>query len=110
MTDIRARILQAMGNMRPADLARLTGISTPSISRYFNDRDPSLDFVMKVCEALKINAHWLLFGTGEMEVDKVDLSTVCFDDISTEYCKRIRDINNNVTNLMKNFEGGISEK
>ena len=67
--------------MRPADLSRLTGFNDSSISRYLNDRDPSLEFIMAVATALHLNAHWLLFGAGPKGEGEIDLEAIPFDQL-----------------------------
>jgi transcriptional regulator with XRE-family HTH domain len=89
MDSIRRRIIQAMGTLRAADLARLTGVTDSSISRYLKNLDPSLPFVIAVCEALAVSAHWLLFGVGPMKAGDVDLSRVSYERLIEETGRRV---------------------
>lgn len=98
---IRERIRQAMGDMRPADLSRRSGERPGNISRYLRDREPSISFLVAVCEALDVDAHWLLFGVGPMRPGAVDWSQVTFDQLLGESMRRIQHMHANVGRVMR---------
>jgi len=75
---------QAMGQMRPADLSRLTGESQTNIGRYFKGREPSLSFVAAFCLKLNVSPTWLILGRGPMRMDDADLSAVSDETILAE--------------------------
>ena len=87
---VRARILQAMGEISRSDLSRLTGESTANISRYLSGKmTPSMKFLAAVCLGLELNSQWVLFGKGPMKAGKIDWENVTFEDLSAEYQRRI---------------------
>ena len=101
MKNIRQRITQALGDLRPVDLSRRTGISLSSISRYFKDRDPSLEFVMAACKALDVSAQWLLFGEGPMRRGQIDWSAVPYEQLQHEAFRRRLELEKGVEALIE---------
>jgi len=66
--------------------------SYASVRRYvggFEDRIPSLPFIIKICERLSISPDWLLFGRGPMQHGEVDWARVSFRQVVIEYARRI---------------------
>lgn len=52
-----------------ADLARATGVSADSISRYLNGtRHPRRPFLKKVASLFGVSVYWLVFGEEERRV------------------------------------------
>lgn len=64
----RLRTAMKMRRMYQRTLARVTGITEPTISAYVNDtRKPRADHIVVLCKELRISADWLL---GMEEHDK----------------------------------------
>ena len=56
----------AIRDIKPADLAKITGLSKPRISQYVNGvYVPKPEALHKIANALKVNPQWL---TGESEI------------------------------------------
>jgi hypothetical protein len=92
MGGIRSRLLTAMGDMRPADLARMTGVPPSTLSGYFKLRSIPAEFVVDACVALNISADWLLLGEGPMRRGEIDFSDVPVEQIMAEYNRRLYDM------------------
>jgi transcriptional regulator with XRE-family HTH domain len=75
MEKVRERLNSAMGFMRPAELARRTGVSSTTVGRYLKDRDLKLDFVMACCQVLNVSPNWLLWGSESKPVTAEELRT-----------------------------------
>lgn len=76
--------------MRPADLARMTGVPPSTLSGYFRTRAIPAEFIVEACIALDISANWLLLGEGPRERGRVDLSGAEFEDLASEYTRRLK--------------------
>ena len=49
--------------LRQKDLAEMTGMSEPAISRYINnERIPRTDTAIKICDALNVTLDWYVNG------------------------------------------------
>lgn len=103
MKEIRERLRQAMGSMRPADLSRLTGVGESNISRYLKDREWSIEFLTSVCRVLEVNANWLLFGDGPMKLGTVDLSLMSFQAITAELLSRLGQMRSELDVVTSNY-------
>ncbi|TNE82585.1 MAG: XRE family transcriptional regulator [Gammaproteobacteria bacterium] len=63
--DWRARLKGRMSelNVSQRDLAEVLGLSQGVVSHYIVGRnDPSVESLIKICNALSISSDWLLFG------------------------------------------------
>ena len=65
------RIKQLRGKESQGTFGTRFGISRNTVMRYESgDRKPDTDFIVAVCEAYNINAHWLLTGDGPEKLDQ----------------------------------------
>lgn len=73
----RINVLLKAKNITARQFAEEIGIQPSGISHILSGRNnPSLDFVMKVMKRWpEININWLMFGKGEMYVDRSDAGT-----------------------------------
>ncbi|MBP6818315.1 MAG: helix-turn-helix transcriptional regulator [Ferrovibrio sp.] len=71
------RIQMAMDDrqMKPAELARLSGIPKTTLSSMFTrpNAEPNLENALRICKALRINAKWLATGQGRRDSGAKDL-------------------------------------
>lgn len=95
--DIRRRLVEVcrqVGLDSYQQIADALGESYASIRRYvggFEDRTPSLEFVIKVCDRFEISADWLLFGRLPQRRGEVDLGSVPDDVIhQAAHDRRVR--------------------
>ena len=65
----RLEVARSRRGIKPAALARLVGVSAPTLSDWRSGKIRELNAVnaYKVCAALKVRMEWLLFGKGDME-------------------------------------------
>jgi len=52
-------------------LASLTNTHPETVRRYMQGQSPSVEFLGALCEAMSINADWLLTGRGPQRADQV---------------------------------------
>ena len=70
MSDKLKEILE-MKKMKPADLAKSTGLTNGYISKLLrNERIPGAEILEKIHKATNVNIRWLLTGEGEMFTNK----------------------------------------
>lgn len=60
------RLAAAAGDRTYRALAELTGTNAETARRYMQGQAPSVEFVTALCDALAVNAHWLITGQGPM--------------------------------------------
>jgi transcriptional regulator with XRE-family HTH domain len=82
------RLEHAMASrgVRTNQLDKLAGLGDGWTSRFLNEKkkNPGIDKVQSVCDALRISFEWLMSGTGEMEaVAKQDGATTSTSRILT---------------------------
>jgi DNA-binding Xre family transcriptional regulator len=55
-------------NLRPTDIAKAIGVSNATVSDWESGETKKIEGenLLKVCDLLKINPKWLLFGKGAM--------------------------------------------
>ncbi len=72
---VRIRLFCAKRKIQFKDLCPLTNVAKQTISGYFNGRcNIPLEFIIEVLKTYSnISTDWLLFGEGEMEVDRVSI-------------------------------------
>lgn len=66
MEGLHDRLAAAAGNRTYRALAELTGTNAETARRYMQGQAPSVEFVTALCDALGVNAHWLITGQGPM--------------------------------------------
>lgn len=66
-TPLHERLRIAAGSRTYRQLGDLTGTNHETVRRYMLGQAPSAEFLAAVCEALDINAQWLLVGAGAMK-------------------------------------------
>jgi transcriptional regulator with XRE-family HTH domain len=84
MIDRIKEIIKKSG-LSNADFSDRIGVQKSSLSHVLSERNkPSLDFVLKILEALpEINSDWLLFGKSSLASQKLPSETsVSLDEIS----------------------------
>lgn len=84
MIDRIKEIIKKSG-LSNADFSDRIGVQKSSLSHVLSERNkPSLDFVLKILEALpEINSDWLLFGKSSLASQKLPSDTsVSIDEIS----------------------------
>lgn len=54
--------------LKDADVSRLSGIPTSTVSRYRNGGSPRSEHVFPLADALKVSARWLLAGVDDSRV------------------------------------------
>ena len=56
-------------NISQTALAKVMGITQPTIHEYERDRvSPSIQAIQNISQAYNVNLHWLLTGDGEMDI------------------------------------------
>ncbi len=58
----RLKILKGRRTLK--EFSKKLNIPVSTLHYYFNGRDPSLSFLLKVCEKLNVREEWLLLGKG----------------------------------------------
>ena len=58
------RLRLVAGNRTYRSLGELTGNHPETVRRYMQGQTPSVEFVSRLCEELKLNAEWVLLGKG----------------------------------------------
>ena len=80
MTIFQERLKTEMDKkgLKQADLARITGLGTGTISKYFNipDRKIETKIILKISKALDVNPEWLY---GETDIKKTFLEPSIVD-------------------------------
>lgn len=68
---IGSRLEVAMGDRTVRHVGALTNTHPETVRRYMSGtKTPSVDFLAAFCEALEINADWLLTGEGHMRLEE----------------------------------------
>lgn len=78
MSELKDRLKTARKNakMTQAQLAKAVPISQGTISDLESGRNKGTASLVKIAQALKVNAHWLATGEGEMNLDGIPISKV----------------------------------
>lgn len=65
----RLNIAMRRKNAKQADLARVTGVSRPSVHDWVNGTTQNLkgDNLVKIASFLDVSIEWLAYGVGKME-------------------------------------------
>lgn len=66
-TPLHERLRIAAGSRTYRQMGDLTGTNHETVRRYMLGQAPSADFLAAACEALDLNAQWLLVGAGPMK-------------------------------------------
>lgn len=67
MTD---RICMVTQGLSCRQIARLTASSAETARRYLKGSPPSVAFIRRLCDAYRLRADWLIFGTGPKHRDE----------------------------------------
>ena len=65
------RLREAIGDRTNRHVSELTGTHPETVRRYLNGQSPSVEFLGRLCGALRLNGEWLLTGRGPMRADEV---------------------------------------
>ena len=66
--DARLRMARAYAKQRQSDLARASGIGSATIQRAESgQREPRIETLRKLADALGVRVEWLLTGEGPMQ-------------------------------------------
>ncbi|MBQ9942695.1 MAG: helix-turn-helix transcriptional regulator [Christensenellaceae bacterium] len=77
------RLIHAMElrGMRQKELARTTGVTEATVSRYVNEkRCPDIDFIREVVRVLKVSADYLLGFTDDMRTAEERAGSALLDE------------------------------
>ena len=58
----RLKILKGRKTLK--EFSNILNIPVSTLHYYFNGREPSLSFLLKICEKLDVREEWLLLGKG----------------------------------------------
>ena len=63
----RLNAMLAEKGIKPADLARATGIKPATISKYLSDetKDPAFSYMLKIASYFDVSSEWLYGATNE---------------------------------------------
>jgi len=64
--ELHTRLNKAAAGRSYRHISDLTGIHAETVRRYMQGQAPSAEFLSRFCEALELNADWLLIGRGPM--------------------------------------------
>lgn len=100
--DFAGRLSEAMGELKPADLAKICGISRPAVGRWFSGGGITPVHLFKVSRHLNVNPEWLGTGIGKRQrapqcvhddIPERDIELIrAFGKLSTELQKHIRNL------------------
>jgi hypothetical protein len=65
-SELHVRLQDAAGKRTFRAIASMTGQNHETVRRYMQGAAPSVEFISAFCEALGLNANWLLTGQGPM--------------------------------------------
>lgn len=68
---LHERLAAVVGSRTYRAIAELTGTNSETVRRYMLGQSPSVEFLVAICEAFKINGEWLLCGRGPMKAEDV---------------------------------------
>jgi len=66
MNDIKQRLLFLKGKKTVKEFAESLDLPPSTVYYYLNGREPSLTFIMRVCNKLGVSVEWLISGEGEI--------------------------------------------
>ncbi len=66
LTPLHERLRIAAGTRSYRQMGDLTNTNHETVRRYMLGQSPSAEFLAATCDALEINAQWLLVGSGPM--------------------------------------------
>lgn len=69
---IRKRLILLKGNRSIKEFARTLDLPVSTVYYYFNGRQPTLSFLLRVARRLNVNEEWLFTGRGNIFKDKDD--------------------------------------
>ena len=72
----RLRYALNVRNVKSQTLAEFIGSNRSAVSLWMSGRNKSIrnDYLLKICDFLKISPDWLVSGEGEMEVPETDVN------------------------------------
>lgn len=71
LTPLHERIHAAVGGRTYRAIAELTGSNAETVRRYMMGQAPSAEFLAALCQAIGLNAQWLLTGRGPMKASHI---------------------------------------
>ena len=71
LTPLHERLRIAAGTRSYRQMGDLTGMNHETVRRYMLGHAPSAEFLAATCDALEINAQWLLVGSGPMRKSEI---------------------------------------
>jgi len=63
---IKQRLEILKGNRSLKEFSEILEVPYSTLHYYFNGREPSLSFLLKVCIKLNVNEEWLILGKGNI--------------------------------------------
>ncbi len=70
-SELHTRLRDAAGKRTFRAIASMTNQNHETVRRYMQGAAPSVEFISSFCEALGLNANWLLTGRGPMRAEDV---------------------------------------
>lgn len=71
LTPLHERLRIAAGTRSYRQIGDLTNTNYETVRRYMLGQSPSAEFLAATCDALEINAQWLLVGSGPMRKSEI---------------------------------------
>ncbi|HYE72587.1 MAG TPA: helix-turn-helix domain-containing protein [Blastocatellia bacterium] len=68
-SEFGARLREAFGNAKNAEIARRLGVSEPAVKNYMEGRVPPSDTLVKIADLTNCSLHWLLTGEGMKTIE-----------------------------------------
>lgn len=78
----RLKHVQQVLKLSNIEIAKTCGVSDRSVGNYLgSDRIPRIEFILRFCEAYKVNPNWLLLGEGTPFRDEEEFTYVARVDV-----------------------------
>ncbi len=99
---LHERLTLVAGKRTYRALGDVTGIHPETVRRYMQGQAPSIEFVSRLCGALKLNPEWILLGKGPQKAADLLAETLRGADPSellSAIAKTLEELTDRVTNV-----------
>lgn len=99
---LHERMTLVAGSRTYRALGDLTGIHPETVRRYMQGQAPSIEFVSRLCGAMKLNPEWMLLGKGPQKAADLRVETLRGADPSellAAIAKTLEELTERVTNV-----------
>jgi len=102
-----ARLVEACGTDKPAEIAQLFNVSYQAAKNYMAGRMPDTGVLLNIAENTEFSLHWLLTGEGKKFVEDEDQEDTLI--LSDELWEQIRDECRQIVSEMMNNQSESAE-